>query len=107
MKNEFYHSTIDPFPTFSRVLAVSLVGLLPSGTLNSHSIVSSGDGNNPAFRQGIERCAHTYYMEANIANDEGTQTEALRRFAENLLRETKDSPQSLIDTLNRHFWELI
>jgi hypothetical protein len=46
-------------------------------------------------------------MEANIANDEGTQTEALRRFAENLLRETKDSPQSLIDTLNRHFWELL
>ena len=35
------------------------------------------------------------------------QTAALRRFAENLIAETEDSPQAVVEALNRHFWDLV
>ena len=107
MKNEFYQSKINPLPTVSLVLAVSLIGASTAVAAKSHSIIDSSSGDNPALREGIERCAHSYYSEATDAGDQITRVEVLRCFAENLLRETKDSPQGLIDILNRHFWELL
>ena len=35
------------------------------------------------------------------------QAEALKSFAEHLLEETEDSPQQVVDALNRHFWDLV
>ena len=36
-----------------------------------------------------------------------TQGDALRNFARNLLAETEDSPQAVVEVLNQHFWELV
>ena len=32
---------------------------------------------------------------------------ALNRFAKNLLAKTENSPQEVVEVLNRHFWDLV
>ena len=101
MQTEFYRSQTDLLPTFSLVLAVSLVAL------NS---TASAVMNPPNRAPGIPptaHYAHAYYGRPDQMADKAEQIAALRRFAEALLKETEDSPQAVVEILNRHFWDLV
>jgi len=50
---------------------------------------------------------YPYYKLAERAPDPAEQAAALRRFAENLLAEVEDTPQAVVEVLNRHFWDLV
>jgi hypothetical protein len=102
METEFYRSPTEVLPTFSLVLAASLIGLHPMKLASADSISSAGSGEH------LPASARYAYYETALAIQEPTeQTEALKRFAENLLEETEDSPQEVVDVLNRHFWDLV
>lgn len=102
METEFYRSPTEILPTFSLVLAATLLGLNPTPITSTDSI-SDMDCNEhlPAFVR------HAYYETARTSEEPTEQAEALNRFAANLLEETEDSPQEVVDALNRHFWELV
>jgi hypothetical protein len=44
---------------------------------------------------------------AEVAPLSSRQEEALRHFAKNLLTVTEDSPQEVVEILNRHFWDVV
>jgi hypothetical protein len=102
MQTEFYRSRAEFLPTFSLALAVSLAGLntvirsLPGGMGNG-----GGGSMMPAL------AGYPYYKLAERAPDPAEQAAALRRFAENLLAEVEDTPQAVVEVLNRHFWDLV
>ena len=102
MQTEFYRSHTDLLPTFSLVLAASLVGL------NSTARAAINPVNGaPGTQPPTAHYAHTYYGRPDQMADQAGQTAALRQFAEGLLKETEDSPQAAVEILNRHFWDLV
>ncbi|MBI2926621.1 MAG: hypothetical protein HYY24_13075 [Verrucomicrobia bacterium] len=103
MQIEFYRPQTELLPTFSLVLAVSLAGLNPltRAALNPINEVP-GSIQPPAAHY-----AHVYYGRPEELTDQAAQMEAIRRFAEGLLNETEDTPQAVVEILNRHFWELL
>jgi uncharacterized protein (TIGR04255 family) len=102
METEFYRSPTEILPTFSLVLAASLVGLHATSLASPDSISSGVIGE---FLPASAR--YDYYETAQAIQQPAEQAEALKRFAENLLEETEDSPQEVVDVLNRHFWDLV
>ena len=102
MQTEFYRSQTNLLPTFSLVLAVSLVGLnsTPCAALN---LVNGAPGIQPP----TAHYAHAYYGRPDQIADQRGEIAALRRFAEGLLKQTEDSPQAVVEILNRHFWDLV
>jgi len=102
MQTEFYRSQTDLLPTFSLVLAVSLVAL------NSTASAAMNPPNSaPGIQTPTAHYAHAYYGRPDQLADKAEQIAALRRFAEALLKETEDSPQAVVEILNRHFWDLV
>ena len=102
MQTDFYRSQTDLIPTFSLVLAVSLVGL------NSNPREATDAANGVAgIQPPMSRYSHIYYEQSHQAGDQPEQIAALRQFAEDLLKETEDSPQGVVDLVNRHFWDLV
>ena len=102
MQTEFYRSQTDLIPTFSLVLAVSLVGL------NSNLRETTDAANGVAgIQPPMSRYSHIYYERSYQTVDQAEQIAALRKFAEGLLKETEDSPQGVVDIVNRHFWDLV
>ena len=102
MQTEFYRSQTDLLPTFSLVLAVSLVAL------NSTASAAMNPPNRaPGIQTPTAHYAHAYYGRPDQMADKAEQIAALRRFAEALLKETEDSPQAVVEILNRHFWDLV
>lgn len=102
MQTEFYRSQTDLIPTVSLVLAVSLVGL------NSTSPSTVGPAEDVAgFQPPMSHYVHTYYGRPSHVVDQAGQIAALRKFAEGLLKETEDSPQGVVEMVNRHFWDLV
>jgi hypothetical protein len=103
MQTEFYRSQTELLPTFSLVLAVSLAGL------NSTARIAVNPVNRTlgTVRSATAPYAHTYYGHPEQVADQAEQMEALRRFTEGLLNETEDTPQAVVEILNRHFWELV
>ena len=102
MQTEFYRSQTDLIPTFSLVVAASLVGLNPSALLSVIPVCG---------RVGIEpsmaRYAHAFYGRPHEVGDQSAQLAALRQFAEGLLKQTEDSPQGVFEIVNQHFWDLV
>jgi hypothetical protein len=102
METEFYRSPNEILPTFSLLLAASLVGLHAS-TYSSPGRISTSESS-----ETLPTCMrYEYYETAQPEQDSAEQAAALKRFAENLLEETEDSPQEVVDVLNRHFWDLV
>lgn len=102
MQTEFYRSQTDLIPTFSLVLAVSLVGL------NSTSRPADNPVDGVAgIQPPMSRYAHVYYGCPEQLADQAGQIAAWRQFAEGLLKETEDSPQGVVEILNQHFWDLV
>jgi hypothetical protein len=102
MQTEFYRSQTDLPPTFSLVLAASLVAL------NSTANVAMNRPNGaPGSQPPMAHYEHAYYGRPDQMADKTEQIAALRRFAETLLKETEDSPQAVVEILNRHFWDLV
>ena len=102
MQTEFYRSHTELLPTFSLVLAVSLAGLNSVARhLAANSSHNTNDGTLPALAR------HAYYEPAARRSEAADQRAALQRFAENLLAETEDSPQAVVEVLNEHFWDLV
>jgi hypothetical protein len=102
METEFYRSPTEVLPTFSLVLAATLLGLNATPITLSGSVSDLDSSEHlPAFVR------HAYYEPARTSEGPAEQAEALNRFAANLLEETEDSPQEVVDALNRHFWELV
>lgn len=102
MQTEFYRSQTDLLPTFSLVLAASLVGL------NSTAPAAMNRVNGAAgIQPPTAHYAHAYYGRPDQLADQADQGAALRQFAESLLKETEDSPQAVVEILNRHFWDLV
>jgi hypothetical protein len=99
METEFYRSPTEVLPTFSLVLAVSLLSL-QKPRLDAVSNIRPCE-HLPACVE------YTYYEAAAAVQDPEKQAEALKLFAENLLKETEDSPQEVVDVLNQHFWDLV
>ena len=102
METEFYRSPTEVIPTFSLVLAVSLLGFQAPTVASPDSILGIG---NSEFLPKSAR--YDYYETAQAIQEPTEQAETLKRFAENLLEETEDSPQEVVDVLNRHFWNLV
>lgn len=102
MQTEVYRSQTELLPTFSLALAVSLAGLNPIAL--SHP-ANAGHGRDWSKLPASARYA--YYETAERAPESAEQVATLRRFAENLLAETEDSPQAVVEVLNRHFWDLV
>jgi hypothetical protein len=102
METEFYRSPTEVLPTFSLVLAASLLGLNATTLASPDGISCAGTGGHlPASVR------YAYYETAPAIKEPAEQAEALMRFAENLLAKTEDSPQEVVDALNRHFWDLV
>lgn len=97
MQTKFYRSQTDMLPTFSPLLAVSMAGV---GTIVRHN------GKNETLPPA-SRYTHTYYIPSEHIGDHDQQMESLRQFAENLLKQTEENPQAVVEVLNRHFWELV
>jgi hypothetical protein len=102
MQSEFYRSQTDLVPTFSLLLAVSLVGL-NAATPPSPATVETATSASPPC--GLVR--YSYYGSPERTLGAAEQADSLRRFAENLLALSEDSPQIAVDLLNRHFWDLV
>jgi hypothetical protein len=51
--------------------------------------------------------AYPYYGRPEQAVDEAPRISALEKFAGELLRATEDSPQGVVEMVNRHFWDLL
>lgn len=102
METEFYRSPTEIIPTFSLVLAASLIGL-HAATLSSSEGIACPWGADAL----LASVRHDYYEAAEEAQEPAEQAAALNRFAENLLAETEDSPQEVVEVLNRHFWDLV
>ena len=100
MQTEFYRSHTDLLPTFSLVLAASLVGLNSAAAMNPM-------GGAPGIQPPTTHYAHSYYGRPEQMADQSGQIAALRQFAECLLKETEESPQAVVDIVNRHFWDLV
>jgi hypothetical protein len=102
METEFYHSQTESLPTFSLFLAVSLAGLntvagnIPAGLLHE-----------PIGSVMTVPSQYAYYKTSVKALESEEQLAALRHFAEKLLTDTEDSPQAVVDVLNRNFWNLV
>jgi hypothetical protein len=94
MQADYYRSQANLVPTFSLVLAVSLGGL--------NMAIRPEIASTPiaSFMKGS---ANIYYHPLERANGE----EALRRFAKSLFSKTEDSPQEIVDLVNKHFWDLV
>ncbi len=102
METEFYRSPTELLPTFSLVLAVSLVGASTFHQINRLASVESPESHV------LPACAHhAYYEPAPLVAQPLEQVEALRHFAETLLSKTEDNPQPVVDLLNHHFWDLV
>ena len=101
MRPEFYRSRAEILPTFTLALAVSLAGANAAIRRSAASITS---WDKPSLGSLF---SHTYYMRAEPVMNSEQQVESLQRFAENLLKESQDNPQAIVDALNQHFWELV
>lgn len=100
MEIEFYRSQTNSLPTFSLVLAASLIGL--------NSVVPSTEAPHESGKCALPASAQfAYYGPAEQYTETGEQVRALRRFAEDLLAKTEDSPQEVVDILNQHFWDVV
>ena len=102
MQTEFYRSQTDLIPTVSLVLAASLVGLNPIARAAKNPV----DGS-PGIQPPMAHYAYAYYGQPDQMADQASQTAALRQFAESLLKDTEDSPQVVVEILNRNFWDLV
>lgn len=102
MQTEFYRSQTELVPTFSLVLAVSLAGL---NAVTRPLPASAGHGTSGCTLPSL--VGYGYYEPAERASETSEQLAALRRFAQNLLEQTEDSPQAVVEVLNRHFWDLV
>ena len=101
MQTEFYRSQSDLLPTFSLVLTAAFVGLnAPHRAINP---VNGVAGAQPP----MSHFAYAYYGRPNEVASQPAQGAALRQFAEELLKETEDSPQGVVDILNQLFWDLV
>jgi hypothetical protein len=79
MQTEFYRSKTDLLPTFSVVLAVSLVALNSTARAAMNPVNSA-----PGIQPPTAHYAHAYYGRPDQMADKTEQIAALRRFAEGL-----------------------
>jgi hypothetical protein len=102
METEFYRSPTEVLPTFSLVLAVSLL------SLHTPRLAAPDAASNIGAAEYLPACVeYTYYEVPPAVQEPVEQAGALKRFAENLLEETEDSPQEVVNALNQHFWDLV
>jgi hypothetical protein len=101
MQTEYYKSKTTS--TFSVILAASMVGLSITPDHSSATFVGHTAVIMTQFYSDNDR----YYVPAVISQAESEQLEVLRNFAAKVITETKDSPQEVVDLLNKHFWELV
>jgi len=101
MQTEFYRSQTGSRPTFSFLVAVSFAGL------NAVAQPPAPPGHRVSERTPPPLALHAYYEPAETTLALPGQSDALRRFAESLIAGMEDSPQAVIETLNRHFWDLV
>jgi hypothetical protein len=102
METEFYRSPTELLPTFTLVLAASLVGINSLHRIRGSALASSCQATVlPACAQ------YSYYEPAALAPEPAEQLQALRHFAETLLSNTENNPQPVVDLLNHHFWDLV
>ncbi|MDA1273482.1 MAG: hypothetical protein O2960_05455 [Verrucomicrobia bacterium] len=103
MQTEFYRSQTDLIPTFSLVLAAaSLVSLNSTGRTTINPVNGA-----PGIQPPTVHYSHAYYGQPGKTTDHAEQGAALQQFAESLLKKTEESPQAVVDLLNRHFWDLV
>jgi hypothetical protein len=102
MQTEFYRSSLDPRPTFSLALVVSVVGIGGHYQMDESAVaISRKSVVLPACVQ------YAYYESAPLLSDSDRQAQAMQRFAEALRSDIEDNPQPVVDLLNRHFWDLV
>jgi hypothetical protein len=100
MENEFYCSQGNFVPTATLSLLLALTAL------NANASNQAGMSQEPG--PVLNRYANPYYISQEVAvMDDESQIEVIRRFAQNLLEKTEDTPQVIIDALNRQFWDLL
>jgi len=102
MQTEFYRSQSEFLPTFSLMVAVSLAGL--NSAVRSHLTPVNNLTGHVQSTTGYY--GHYYYGLPEVI-DQSDQVQTMQRFAENLLKETEDTPQAVVDILNQHFWDLV
>ena len=102
MKTEFYRSRSGAATNVSLVLAASLAGTV------------TGDADRPAATAAQPGCTvyltpyqHSYYHPGGQMRALERGDAVLRELVERLIRVTEDTPQSIVDIVNDHFWDMV
>jgi hypothetical protein len=98
-ETQFYRPATDVLPTVSLALAVSLAAL--NFKPNTDLVV------NEAMDNECLSTHHAYYDETEPENESIEQIEALQRFAHAMLAQTEETPQPIVEMLNKRFWDLV
>jgi hypothetical protein len=93
-------------PTFSIAFAASLA--LSLNKAQPDADVIGATSLHPG-QVGLHwRCLNNRYYTNHQPTAEASQAvEVIRTFAESLLNQTVESPQTIINAVNEHFWDLV
>jgi hypothetical protein len=99
MEPEYYSPSTELMPTFPIVVITALLGMSVA-PMERPSVAELS-------YQEIAPWVECAYTPAAQILEQDLEIQVLKKFAENLLTSTEDSPQEVIDVVNKHFWDLV